>query len=353
MPKHCRAEDPESSWRIGRSRVVYVASARTKPSACTPERRNAGAAHRAIEVMLEEELPRCSRVSFACPAARTSAPARELFCMRLDGVRRNGVTVLFELATVFGVDTCSEIFALGVALLDRCITTPNLTAHQRECYELPMVCFLLALKFADGCPPLLEDLCISLEGIEADPRAVEALEGAVLAALQWQIDTVTVTHLLLQALQLVPFPLRDTWQASMRKHVDIFHASCMTTDFRASTAAAAIIGIVAGTVGLTEECLVPWLPAALTPPLDALLRAEARVGGAGAGIVGGAGALSERGAGAVSAMQGETLACMHELRRALPEGGMAEDAVREASLSPPCGIKGFENGSVGMGTLCA
>ncbi|KAJ1487284.1 hypothetical protein T484DRAFT_2020020 [Baffinella frigidus] len=346
MAKRCHADDPASARRTARRRGPTLAEACIKLSACTDEDRDSAAARRVIEVMLEEEPPRRTRDSFACLAATTDAPARELSLLRLDEARRRGVAVLFELATEFRVDTCSEIFALGVALLDRCITTPKLPTLQRECYELPMVCFLLALKFSDGCPPLLDHLCLALVGIEADPRAVAALEGAVLEALQWKIDTVTVTHLLLQAFQLLPAGQRDTWRASMTEHVDIFHAQCMTTDFRASTAAAAIIGNLAHSAGLTEACLAPWLPAALTPPLDALLRAEADTGVAGAGIVGRAGnvgvagAVSEGGGvGAVSAMQGETLACMHELRHALPEGGGTQDAVREASLSPPFGLR--------------
>jgi len=212
------------------------------------------------------------------------------------------------------------------------MTTPKLTSLQRECYELPMVCFLLAIKFSDGCPPLLDHLCLSLafEGIEADKRALAALESAVLAALQWRVDTVTVTHLLLQALQLLPAGQRDSWRASMSTHVNAFHAECMTTDFRASTAAAAIIGIVAHTAGLSEECLAPWLPHALTPPLDAL-----------------------GGAAEVSAAQRETLACMQEVRRALPPDAPHDGHAREASLSPPMGIKAFEKASAVVSTLCA
>ena len=145
-----------------------------------------------------------------------------------------------------------------------------------------MACFLLALKFSDGCPPQVEDLCRALlgQGVAANPRAVEALELAVLAALQWKVDTVTVTQLLLQSVLLLPAGLRETWTAAMRPHVDAYHVKGLTTDQKASTAAAAITGIVAHTAGISGECMAPWLPAALTPPLDALLRA----GASGAGV---------------------------------------------------------------------
>jgi hypothetical protein len=165
-----------------------------------------------------------------------------------------------------------------------------------------MACFLLAIKFSDGCPPRLEDLCGALQGVAANPRAVEVLESAVLEALEWKVDTVTVTHLLRQAVLLLPAGLRETWKASMRPHMDACHVKGLTSDQKASTAAAAIIGIVAHTSGLTEECMASWLPAALTPPLDTLLRAGA----------------SGAGGGGVSARDRETLVCMEELWRARP-----------------------------------
>jgi hypothetical protein len=241
----------------------------------------------------EEEQSYRSWDSYACAVATTSAPAQELFCIRVDMARRQGVAVMFEIATEFRVSTCGEGFALSVALFDRCITEPKLTTLQRECYELPMVCFLLAMKFADGCPPRLVDLCRSVARSRVEVRGVEVLEKAVLSALKWNIDTVTVTHLLLQAEQLLPADLRtDTWSASICQHVDVYHAHCISTDRRASTAAAAILGIVARAEGVAVERLASWLPKALTPPLHALTS-----GGGG------------------SAGQRETLECMEVLAR--------------------------------------
>lgn len=143
-----------------------------------------------------------------------------------------------------------------MALFDRCIAAPELTTLQRECYELPMVCFLIALKFSDGCPPLLEDLCRSVKGISSDPHTVQDLEHSVLVALHWKIDIVTITHLTGQAVQLLPADRRDTWRASIRQHVDVYHAQCISTDHRASTAAAAIIGAVAHAEGLDMSWLL-------------------------------------------------------------------------------------------------
>jgi hypothetical protein len=232
--------------------------------------------------------------------------------------------LLPQIAAEFQLGTCTETFALSVALWDRCITSPKLTTLQRECYELPMACFLLAVKFSDGCPPRLEDLCGALQGVAANPRAVEVLEMAVLEALEWKVDTVTVTHLLLQAVLLLPAGLRETWRASMRPHVDACHVKGLTSDQKASTAAAAIIGIVAHTSGLTEECMASWLPAALTPPLDAL-------------------ASGAEGGGGVSARDRETLACMEELRRALPLA-LPQEAGRAAPLPWELGLVGAAGG---------
>jgi hypothetical protein len=130
---------------------------------------------------------------------------------------------------------------------------------------------------------------------------VEVLEKAVLSALQWNIDTVTVAHLLLQAVQLLPAGLRSTWIVSIRPHLDVYHTHSISTERRASTAAAAILGLVALEAGLTEACLALWLPEPLTPPLDALT---------------GGGLTRARGV-ALSARQHETLACIEELQRAL------------------------------------
>ena len=185
-----------------------------------------------------------------------------------------------------------------MVLFDRCTTAPEITALHRDCYELPMACFLLAIKFSDGFPPRLVDLCRAVEGIEVSSRNVEVLETAVLSALQWNIDTVTVAHLLLQAVQLLPTGLRGAWTASIRPHLDVYHTHSVSTEHRASTAAAAILGLVALAAGFTEARLARWLPEALTPPLDALARGTA-------------------GVGALSARQKETLACIEEQQRAL------------------------------------
>ena len=302
MLKRCRNEDPESAPRIAHRHVLP----NDCPSACSSDpamggkpaaggrcRVGCGDTRRTLEVMLEEEdQPHRSMDSSACAVATASAPAQELFCIRVGMARRQGVALLFEIATEFRVSTCSEGFALSVALFDRCITEPKFTTLQRECYELPMVCFLLAIKFADGCPPRLVDLCRSVARSRVEARGVEVLEKAVLSALKWNIDTVTVTHLLLQAVQLLPADLRtDTWRASIPQHVDVYHAHCVSTDRRASTAAAAILGIVARAAGVAVARLASWLPEALSPPLDG------------------------RGGGALSAGQRETLECMEELAR--------------------------------------
>lgn len=97
MSKRCRADDSASAQRIARRRVssLDLVEACRKLRACTDEERDAEAARRVIEVMLEEDQPRRSRDSVAC-AAITSAPAWELFCLRQGEARRRGVTVLFE-----------------------------------------------------------------------------------------------------------------------------------------------------------------------------------------------------------------------------------------------------------------
>ena len=98
MSKRCRAPDSGSAQRIARRRVPslgLVEACRTL-RACSEEERNAEAARRVIEVMLEEEQPRRSRDSFASIATNTRGPAWELFCLRLGEARGRGVTVLFE-----------------------------------------------------------------------------------------------------------------------------------------------------------------------------------------------------------------------------------------------------------------
>lgn len=96
MAKRCHADDPASARRTARRRGPTLAEACIKLSACTDEDRDSAAARRVIEVMLEEEPPRRTRDSFACLAATTDAPARELSLLRLDEARRRGVAVLFE-----------------------------------------------------------------------------------------------------------------------------------------------------------------------------------------------------------------------------------------------------------------
>ena len=74
-----------------------------------------------------------------------------------------------HVASQFRISTCTEAFALSVALFDRCTTAPELTTLQRECCELPMASFLLRIKFLDGCPPRLVDLYRAVGGIEVEP----------------------------------------------------------------------------------------------------------------------------------------------------------------------------------------
>jgi len=174
-----------------------------------------------------------------------------------------------QLATIFQISTSSEAFALSVALFHRCLTTLTLMAEQRESYELPMVCFQLAVKFADGCPPLLKDLCRCFEGIEIDARDATQLEVDILSALDWNIDMVTVTQVLKQALALSPLSLREVWRSSMGEYLDLFHDR-VSTDYGAAAVASAIIAAMVVDAGLGIEVLAGWLPASLMPPLDHL-----------------------------------------------------------------------------------
>ena len=148
----------------------------------------------ALETILEEEQAAGSVADFFASMSEYGADffascEREVCELRAGEARRQGVAILSmaEAATSFHADTSMEAFALSVSLLQHCITTRKLSIEQRESLELPLVCFLIATKYADGAPPLLCHLCSCIPGVDINQRAVSDLELVVLKALNWTI----------------------------------------------------------------------------------------------------------------------------------------------------------------------
>ncbi|KAJ1477833.1 hypothetical protein T484DRAFT_1819780 [Baffinella frigidus] len=318
------------------------------------------AVHNVLDTMLEEEEEQeearrsggAGADFFALTASMTEYQ-RELWELRVGEARRQGVSILFTLANLFGVDTSTDAFALSVSLLQRCLTTPKLSHEQRSSLELPLACFLLATKYADGRPPGLTDLCACLPGVDIHPRTVCDLELAVLQALNWKIDTVCAAHILRQAVSLAPPQIIHAWRASLHFHLDLYHAD-VSSDFahhRQSAAASGIIALVAHKAGYDAQSLAAWLPHEMLPPLHRMAESDAAgrdtpSGALGEGVEGVCGGGAE--GGGAARRERETLWCVGALRGAL---AVAEPDViqREASASPPlwCSDEPYGRQSVG------
>ena len=274
MAKRCRSVESEFDEHTPRKCVRLVPGAPVATNKCA--RRRSSATHDALETMLEEEEEE-SRWGGAGFYASMSAYQREVCELQVRETRRQGVAILSMLSKRFHVDTSTEVFALSVSLLQRCLTTHKLTAEQRESLELPLVCFQIAVKYADGCSPLLSHLCSCIPDVPVHPGTVSALELVVLSFLNWKIETVTAAQILRSALALAPASLREQWRSSLHFHVDLYHGSLPSDSQHhlPSAAASAILGIVAHKAGYSAEHLAAWLPQALMPPLHRMADCDA------------------------------------------------------------------------------